>query len=87
MAHMTTFIADAVRGVQFDDIVTQILEGVSRKIGGLQPLIARSFKAAALPSGIAREAEAESIVLALRQLAKTETSRQTSLDHNDIELF
>lgn len=87
MAQVTNFIADAVRAAQFDDIVTQILEGASRKIGALQPLILRSLRAAALPYGFARDDEVQSVVLALSKLAKTETLRQTSLEHNDIELF
>lgn len=87
MAHITNFIADAVRAIQFDDIVSQIFEGVSRKISALQPLIARSLTAAAMPFGVARETEAECLAVALAKLARTETLRQTSLEHNDIELF
>jgi methyl-accepting chemotaxis protein len=87
LARVTTLIADATRALQFEDMLTQLLDGTLKKIGTVTALTRRAFDALATGVNGSAAAELQTISRQLTELAEPGAVAQTSMNQGEIELF
>ncbi|MDX2018953.1 MAG: methyl-accepting chemotaxis protein [Deltaproteobacteria bacterium] len=86
VARVTTLIADATRSMQFEDMLTQLLDGISKKVISLGTLTKQAFDAMA-SNDRAGSDQLHIITRLLSELAQPGAVAQTNMSHGEIELF
>jgi methyl-accepting chemotaxis protein len=87
LARVTTLISDATRALQFEDMLTQLLDGTLRKIGEVTALTRRAFDALGHGVNGTGTAEIQTVCRLLSELAEPGAVAQTSMTQGEVELF
>lgn len=86
VVRVTALIADATRSMQFEDMLTQLLDGISKKVITLGTLTKRALDALASHDKAGAE-DLHIITRLLGELAEPGAVAQTSMSHGEVELF
>jgi len=87
LARVTTLIADATRALQFEDMLTQLLDGTLKKLTEVAALTRRAFDALGHDVNGTGIAEIQTISHLLTELAEPGAVAQSSMNQGEIELF
>jgi methyl-accepting chemotaxis protein len=86
VSRVTMLIAEATRSMQFEDMLTQLLDGINKKVLALGTLTKRAFSVLSVRDQAGVE-ELNTIAKLLSELAHPGAVAQTSMNHGEIELF
>jgi hypothetical protein len=87
LEEVSGFISEAMRATQFDDLLTQLLEGSASKLVTVGLLVKRGFLAVAEEGNHETCLEVRAVAQLLEDLAGPGAVSQTSMASGDVELF
>lgn len=86
LSRVSNLISDATRSLQFEDMLTQLIDSITEKVNTLGSLTHRALAAAADESGETFK-HLQDIARELEGIAKPGAVAQTSMKRGDVELF